>query len=633
MLRAAGAGVVWLVVLLACTAAVAAPARVGGAGVVVVPGPGADAWLRLLRASGFAAQAGALTGSRSAVLPVGAHVSPAAVARFVRGGGRVVTADPGLLRALGVRLARGTTIPGLDGGVVFAHPHRVSPLGGTTALVRSGPAVVAGTTHGGRVLALGLDPLAPGLQGHELLPMLGALAGRVLDAPPGPVREAAEVYLDPGTLPGLTPEELAAQLDGVRVAFVAGWDYAFLDRSFDYPYARLISALHAHGIQAYAWLEPPEVGLGPWTAHPECRERTRSGTDAVVDWRSLFALEDPSCFEIAWSVWSGLLRDYDWDGVNVAELYFETGGPNRETPYHPSALAAFGADPARDPAGFAAWRTREVTALNREVVTRIRALRPELGLELTVIDDGLDPALGRAVGSDVHALAQVARDAGATLQVEDPFTTWTRGPARYTVLGRTLLPLMPAGRALFDVNVVPRATGRPTAQMTGGELALSVADASATTGTVGLYAASTLTPADLVDASAALAASAVTRDAKVEAPRSVVLRSPKPALGTLRLDGSPWPAVHGRALVPPGSHRVQWQHGDDPAPALVRLTGELRSERPGGTALAFCYSATARAWATFDRAPRSVTVDGAKVPAAGAVVSLPGGDHVAVAVF
>jgi hypothetical protein len=448
------------------------------------------------------------------------------------------------------------------------------------------------------------------------------------------LRESAEIYVDPGSTPNLSPEALAARLEGVRVAFVAGWNYAFLDRSFDYPYARLISALHAHGIQAYAWLEPPMVGLGLWAAHPECREKTKSGRDAVVDWRSLIALESPACFELAWSDWAGLLRDFDWDGVNVAELYFETGDADRETPYHASALAAFGGDPARDPAGFAAWRTREVTSLNRELVSRIRAFRPDLDVELTVIDDELDPALGRAVGSDVKALAQVARDAGATLQVEDPFTTWTRGPARYTELNGKVMSLMPRGRAFFDVNVVPRATGHPTQQMTGAELSLSVADASATSGTAGLYSAATLTDADLASVAPALGASASTGVGTVDAPWSVVLRSPSPSRGVLRLDGATWPAARGRALVPAGRHRVQWLAGDDALPALVHLTAELESLRPSAHGLTFGYSARARAWAMFDRTPASVRVDGAPAQVdGGTVVRLPGGDHTVVAGF
>lgn len=603
--------------------------------VVVVRAPAAESWLRLLRATGAAARIGSFGESRAVVLPADSRVRPADVVRFVRGGGRVVTADRAILTALGVRFGATRAIAGLDGGVTFAKPHRIAPLLGTTAALASGGAVVAGTVRGGRVLALGTDPLAPPLQGHELMPDLGTLAAGVLRAPPGPVRDAAAVYLDPGSTPDLTPEQLAARVQGARVAYVAGWDYAFLDQSFDYPYARLIAALHARGIQAYAWLEPPMVGLGMWAAHPECREKTQDGRDAVVDWRSLIALESPPCFDIAWSTWAGLLRGFDWDGVNVAELYFEAGSPDRETPFHPSALAAFGGDPAKDPAGFAAWRTNEVTALNRALLERIRALRPELAVDLTVIDDQLDPTLGQAVGSDDEALAQVARDTGATLQVEDPYTTWTRGPRRYTQLNTKDASLMPAGRLFFDVNVVPRATGHPTSQMTGGELALSIADAAQTSGVVGLYSASTLTDADWRTVEEALAASALTGNGLVSAPWSLTLRSPSPTLGRLRLDGVAWPAAGGRALVPAGKHRVQWLPGDDRLPALVQLTGELGSEQASQHSVTIRYSARARAWATFDRPPKAVAVDGANSTGAidGNVVSLPPGDHAAVVTF
>lgn len=573
-------------VLLLVSVANAAP-RSPYAPVVVVRAQAAPAWLKLLRASGAAARIGTFADAQAsgrAVLPNGAHVPVAGVVRFVRGGGRLVTADRAVLKALGVRAG-----PGL-----------------------------ARTADGGRVLALARDPLAPPLEGYELLPSLGTLAAATLRAPPGPVREAAAVYLDPGSQPNLTPDQLAARLTGVRAAYVAGWDFAFLDRSFDYPYAQLIAALHARGIQAYAWLEPPEVGLGMWTAHPECREKTQSGKDAVVDWRSLIALESPRCFELAWGIWSQLLTQFDWDGVNVAELYFETGGPDRETPYSPSALAAFGGDPAKDPAGFATWRVNEVTALNRELVTRIRALRPQLDVQLTVIDDQLDPALGRGVGSDVAALAQVARDAGATLQVEDPFTTWTRGPSRYAELGPRVMGLMPPGRALFDLNVVPRANGHPTAQMTGAELALSVANAAATSGTVALYSAATMTDADLASVPGALAATASTGDGTESAPWSVTLRSPSPSLGRLLLDGRPWPSANGAALVPAGRHRVQWLPGAPAGPALVHLTGELLGEHATATTLTIRYEARARAFATFDRPPNG---------SAGDVVELPAGSN------
>src|SRR5204863_7170123 len=153
-------------------------------------------------------------------------------------------------------------------------------------------------------------------QGWEFLPSLGSDTAQLLGRT-GPTRDAAEFYFDPGTIK-LSPEQAAARFAGARAVFVAGWNYGYLT----YPYAQLIAALHARGVRAYAWLEPPMVNLTLWNAHPECREITRSGRQAVVDWRSLVALEIPRCFDLAWNVWRGLLTSYDWDGADVAELYF-----------------------------------------------------------------------------------------------------------------------------------------------------------------------------------------------------------------------------------------------------------------------------------------------------------------------
>ena len=125
-------------------------------------------------------------------------------------------------------------------------------------------------------------------------------------------------------------------------------------------------------------------------------------------------------------------------------------------------LHLFGRDPLKDREAFFAWRTQEVTRLNQELVSRIRSLPKPLDVELTVIDNELDPAQGAAVGSDVHALARVASSAGASLQVEDPYTTWTLGPTRYITLGPKVTPLMPAGSAFFDLNIVVNIFGLTT---------------------------------------------------------------------------------------------------------------------------------------------------------------------------
>jgi len=319
--------------------------------------------------------------------------------------------------------------------------------------------------HGGGVLALATDPVGTGREGWELFPTAGRLVGAWSGAAPGPRRTGTEVYLDPGGLHGELkgdPEALATRLAGARTVHVAGWNFDFVDPAADYDYATLIDALHRRGVLVYAWLEPPFVTRRLWDDHPECRERTATGREAMVDWRRLIALEDTACMALATAAWDRLLTRFDWDGVNVAELYFEPD-VNRDdhTPFHPSALARFGRDPAADPTGFAAFRTDLVVDLNRAVLAHLNGLprARDLGFQLTVIDDSLDPALAAKVGSDNRRLATVASEGGASLQVEDPYSVLGTSPLRYERLAGRAAELGPPNSASVNLTVVDRQAG------------------------------------------------------------------------------------------------------------------------------------------------------------------------------
>jgi hypothetical protein len=620
---------------------------------VVVRAEGADRWVALLRASGAAARVGTLpegVDRGALVVPAGTPLTAEETQRLrllVLGGGRVVTADPDLLRALGFRLGSAASVKsvheqGITGLVRWSAPRPVRPLHASpplrlAPLAWNGSLVVLASARLGKglVLASAFDPFADGSTGWEALPLLGRETATLTGAPPGPLRAAAEIYLDPGTLSG-TPEQLAEHLAGARTVLVAGWNSGFLDPSFDYPYDRLIRALHERGVRVYAWLEPPLVNLGMWTQHPECREKDSSGQDAVDDWRRLIALEDPGCFELAWNEWSRLLTQHDFDGVDVAELYYRSPA----VPYHPSALAQFGLDPATHQTQWLRFRRDLVTRLNREIVDRIRSLGKPLDIELTVIDSQLDPELGLRVGSDVLQLAEVARSTGASLQVEDPYTTWTRGPSRYEALTKNVKALMPGRRVFFDINVVPREYDHPTSTMTGAELDLSIANAGRASGRVALYAAGTMLAGDLEHVDGALAGSAVTDDGRVSAPWSVTVASPQAGFRRLLVDGKHWPSARGRATIPAGRHSIAWQPGTDSTPALLDLAGELSSLRASSNSLSFAYSSLGTAWAIVDREPGSLAIDGSAAdvetladPAGGYALRLPSGRHEVRAAF
>ncbi|MCL4232020.1 MAG: hypothetical protein KJ053_10585 [Dehalococcoidia bacterium] len=619
--------------------------------VIILSAPDAGDWLLLQRATGAAFRVGKLDellARPTGIVPAGATLTSAdhqMIHRWVDSGGRLVSAHRDLLAGLGVERAGVVTV----GGVTFgpASERATWPVPADVAglrkgrilkswaplLTEQGAVLAAEAVLGkGSILAFAFDPVADSLAGYELIPDLGRTVAAWTGAPPGPQREAAEVYVDPGSLsPELKkdPDAVAASLDGVRAAHIAAWHFGFRDPANDYDYTGLIKALHARGIAAYAWLEPPYVNLLLWEDHPECREKTATGRDAQVDWRALIALEDERCFALAWEQWTTVLTAHDWDGVNVAELYFEPA-IHREnfTPFHPSALKRFAGNPDAAPEQFLDFRIDLAIELNSRMLAGVRALPggADFDLQMTIIDDTIDPVHARAVGSDVSRLAVVARDHGASLQLEDPYTTWASSPLRYEKISSRLASLLPAGQAFIDINIVPREAGLPTAAATAGEFELAVAAASRASGRVAVFSVSTVAASDRGQLAGAMAATADTLDTGLRSSFAVVARSPGGAAdGLLKVDGSQWPAAAGRAIIPGGEHRLEWAPGAPVGPALLRFTAELGSASVEASALQAEYFSRSRAYLVVDRAPQHVTVDG--VETAVAVISNPDGGY------
>ena len=631
-----------------------------GLPVVVLQSPSAPSWVRLLRSAGYAAHDGdlaSLLGRTGGVVPVDAILSAhdrSRVVSWVRDGGRLATANDALLHDLGVERGPAAVVSTarMQQLVTWTRPLPLRPLTGpgltSVATASDGGVMMAtATEHAGALVAFAIDPVGGSRDGYELLPHAAALTAAFLHAPIGPKSFGAEVFVDPGVLPpgARDPARMAdrLKLGGARVAEIAGWNYDFNDPANDYDYAALIKALHARGILAYLWLEPPFVTLRLWQDHPECREKTKTGRDAMVDWRSLIALEDPACFALATQSWTRIVTRVPWDGVNVAELYFEPPWKDANyTPFSRAALAQFGHDPAKDPAGFVRFRTALVTSLNRRVLAFLNGLpnAKRRALELTVIDDTLDPVQGQAVGSNVRQLAAVAQQAGASLIVEDPFTTWTDGPLRYDKLGPHVASLMPAGDALLDVNVVDRKGARPTSKMTGAELSLALGSAAAPLGSVALYSLGTIGAGDLAAVPGALASSVATTDLGTYGSQTVTVTSPSPSARTLTIDSIPWPVANDRAIVPSGNHVLKWSSGAPAGPGLASFTGDLATARVTKTTLELTYFSRPETLAVVTQKPRSVRVDGAAAalemqadPAGGFVVRLPRGRHVALLGF
>ena len=444
---------------------------------------------------------------------------------------------------------------------------------------------------------------------------------------------------------------------GITALHVAAWHFYEPSAEGDAYLARLIEACHREGILVYAWLELPHVSEKFWEEHPEWREKTGVLQDAQLDWRKLMNLTNRDC---ASAVAGGVLRlieRFDWDGVNMAELYFESlegiGNPSRFTPMNDDVRklfrAAQGFDPielfgARKDAGsqraFLDFRSDLASRIEEEWLTVLESARrekPQLDLVLTHVDDRFDKGMRDAIGADVSRLLPLLDHHAFTFLIEDPATIWHLGPQRYRAIAEAYKPLTTHREKLaIDLNIVDRYQNvYPTKQQTGTELFQLVHQASANFQRVALYFENSLLPPDLkLLPAAAAAVSRIERLGSkmvVETAAGVGL----PWKGAALVDGQRWPAADDETVwLPAGSHSVEFAPLQ-PGPRLLRLNGELRAARAvNATTIEFSYQAAARAIAVLDRAVRRIQVDGADAApakAGPATLLLPRGQHVITA--
>ena len=244
---------------------------------------------------------------------------------------------------------------------------------------------------------------------------------------------------------------------GVGVLHVAAWHNVEPDASQDEYLRKLIEACHRNAILVYAWLELPHVSEKFWADHPAWRERTALGQDAQLDWRKLMNLQNADCRREVEKEIGRLLREFDWDGVNVAELYFESlegaSNPARFTPmnddvrqefkrvggfdpqllFDPSSTYAAGNHPEalRKFLDFRAQLASRMQAEWLDAIDRLKSTKPYLDVVLTHIDDRFEPGIRDALGADVARSLPVIHARHSTLLVEDPATLWNLGPERY----------------------------------------------------------------------------------------------------------------------------------------------------------------------------------------------------------
>jgi hypothetical protein len=479
----------------------------------------------------------------------------------------------------------------------------------------------------------------PGEKGYERFPyLLHALADLGLQAPFRSKRLWA--FFD-------SSYRLRVDLDyfaeiwrsaGIAALHVAAWHFYEPDPDKDKYLRALIESCHRRGILIYAWLELPHVSEKFWEEHPEWREKTALLQDAHLDWRRLMNLSDRDCFRAVSTGIRSLLDRFDWDGVNLAELYFESlqghSNPSRFTPMNDDVRREFRKRSEFDPVDlfdssspqhysknearlreFLDFRAELSGRMQKEWLAEIEAMRrakPDLDLVLTHVDDRFDTRMRDAIGADAARLVPLIDRHNLTFLIEDPATVWNLGPERYTRIAEKYLELTPHVEKLaIDINIVERYQDvYPTKQQTGTELFQLVSHAARAFPRVALYFENSILTPDVpwLASAAAVVDRFEQRGAKltVDSPYGLGISWEGPAL----VDGRLWPVADADALwLTPGPHAVE-RARTEPRVRMLDFSADLTTVATLPNGLEFAYESGARALAIFDKHPERVEVDG-----------------------
>jgi hypothetical protein len=609
--------------------------------------------------------------SDRATIIVAGSGAPADVARFAEDHFLIIEGDCAVARQLGIA-PKTETVPVRR--VVDTHAPQLEIIWAETVSVpeftlpadfqivaseywKHAPLVAGKKTARGGMLWLATDP---GKEGTERYPyLLQSLAD--LGFSPAVRTNALWAFFDSAYRSRADVEYLARRWRsaGISALHVAAWHNVEPDAQRDEYLKNLIAACHRNAILVYAWLELPHVSEEFWAKHPQWREKTAVGQDAQLDWRKLMNLQNADCKQAVAREIRQLLKRFDWDGVNMAELYFESlegaANPARFTPMNDDIRREFqeqggGFDPKllfdsssphsaqQNPAGlrrFLDFRARLASRMQSdwlEVVDQVRPEKPWLDVVLTHIDDRLDPGMRDALGADTSRSLPFLQAHHATVLVEDPAPLWNLGAARYAKLSQKWAELpLDRSRVAVDINVVERYQDvYPTKKQTGTELFQLVHEAARSFSRVALYFENSLERQDLNLLPVAGANAIVKEDAADE----VTIESPRASRvlwrGAAEVDGKPWP-FHDRAslLIPAGRHTVAAGIVEPPV-MISDFNGELKTVVSERDTIDFSYRNATRAIVILGSPAASIEVDGVAYSGdpTNKVIMLPAGEHV-----
>ncbi len=486
----------------------------------------------------------------------------------------------------------------------------------------TGAPLAAGFRRGAHVVFWTATPL--GERGYERYPYIPQ-ALHELGLRPRSESRSLWAFFDSSYRLRADPEYLAERWrrGGIAALHIAALHYWEPEPQRDARLAALIEACHRHAISTYAWVELPHVSEEFWRRHPEWREQTAAGQDAHLDWRRLMNLANPDCSAAVSSGLTGLLQRFDWDGVNLGELYFESLegylNPARFTPFNADVRRRFQALSGVDPKEFydpqsPAYHQRDVRPMKRflefradlaeelqsqwlERIQRIRREKPWLDIALTHVDDRFDTTMREALGADAARIVPAAARHSATFLIEDPATIWHLGPERYEEIARRYAGIAPPeARLAIDLNIVARYQDvYPTRQQTGSELLQLVRAAASSFPRVALYFENSILAPDWPLLAAAASPAHVETGAAhrwtLHAKAAAAVNYPGCAL----VNGKPWPvASAGMPLLPRGEWTLS-PCTEPHTPLLSDFNGELLSAELVQGRLRIEYESQARA--------------------------------------
>lgn len=506
-----------------------------------------------------------------------------------------------------------------------------------------GPVMVSGSYGSGSFIYSGIPVASKEGPGYEYFPFFMEAVKGLLGMTPAFARDDLALYVDAGFHTDESPAELAERIKsyGVDQINLSAW-YSLEDHGSIYK--GIIEECHKRGISVFAWFELPFVSIDFWDKHPEWREKTAAGEDAHIDWRRLMALSDPEALEAVKEYTRGIITGFDWDGIDIAEIYFEAPGAGFEdmdkfTPMNDSFRSSFKerheVDPIKafDKYSIYYWKynkgmKQKLVEYRVELITRlheeflllcedIRKEKPYLRTIVTVIDSIADKNMREEIGVDADAIAALQEKYDFLLQVEDPFTLWNLGPDRYKVIGEEYRNIISEENELsIDINVIDRkGEVYPTSKQRGIELYQLVNNAGKYTDKVILYSLATLEEDDMELVPYSTASDISVRQISeaeyaTRADKRFIWRTDTSGK-TFLVDGQIWPFVSaGGVIIPGGGHKLEVQDIENDSVFLIEsVNGEI-SDVIRDEATSFCYSSEGRFYIIVSRKPSQVEIDG-----------------------